>query len=251
MAKYLIKKTPDAEGAPAWMLIYSDIVTLLLVIFVLMYSFSAMDLQRFKAFTSSFQDLMHYEQPPDTFQAAALPELSEQEIQILIKEQQLIRAKINNLYEKVEDYLKESGLEDMVSAQVEDRGVALDVKEKIMFDGGQAVLKPGAMHILDRLAKLFASLPYQILVEGHTDQRNINTIEYPSNWELSSARSAIVVRYFTKVYGLDPARFAAVGFAEYRPVAPNTSEANMALNRRVVMVINVKDIFTSEVLKGD
>ncbi|MBC7347648.1 MAG: OmpA family protein, partial [Clostridia bacterium] len=75
----------------------------------------------------------------------------------------------------------------------------------------------------------------------HTDSRPIHTVEFPTNWELSTARAARVVRYFTEVHRLEPRRFGAVGYGEFRPLVPNDTEEHMALNRRVVMLILVAE----------
>jgi chemotaxis protein MotB len=246
------KKFPGEEETPEWLFTYSNIITFLLVFFVMIYSFSAVDLYKFKEFITSFQELsvINYSLTA-TERVKDLPQLNEQEVQVLIKGQQLIRVKTAYLFDTVQSYLKQAGLADMVSVHADERGVALDVKEKFMFDTGRAVLKPEAMNVLSQLAGLFAKLPYQISVEGHTDNRPVSNEEFPSNWELSCARSATIVRYFTSVYGLDPSRFTAVGFAEYRPIVTNSNENNMALNRRVVMVINIQDFFANEVRKSE
>lgn len=228
------------------MLTYSDFITLVLTFFVLLYSFSNLDVQKFRVFLASFQGVGILNQGP----APMEPEEVQQETtQVpmfqpnpsLLEATRQLQQTLEEIYTSVQSYLREYGLEDKVELRYTDRGVALDIKEKILFDTGKADLKPEAKVLLDRLAQLFAKLPYQISVEGHTDSRPIHTVEFPSNWELSAARAARVVRYFTEVHRLDPGRFAAVGYGEFRPLVPNDSEKNMALNRRVVMVILVAE----------
>lgn len=228
------------------MLTYSDFITLVLTFFVLLYSFSNLDVQKFRVFLASFQGVGILNQGP----APMEPEEVQQETtQVpmfqpnpsLLEATRQLQQTLEEIYTSVQSYLREYGLEDKVELRYTDRGVALDIKEKILFDTGKADLKPEAKVLLDRLAQLFAKLPYQISVEGHTDSRPIHTVEFPSNWELSTARAARVVRYFTEVHRLNPGRFAAVGYGEFRPLVPNDSEKNMALNRRVVMVILVAE----------
>ena len=86
-----------------------------------------------------------------------------------------------------------------------------------------------------------------VKVEGHTDSRPISTYRYPSNWELSSARSSSVIRYLIENHGLDSTRFIAVGYGDTRPVVPNTSPENWQKNRRVEIVI-MDPAFTDEEL---
>lgn len=245
-------------GAGEWLLTYSDMITLVLVFFVLLYSFSNLDVQKFRAFVTSFQGVGVLSFGPSAMQELAPqrgtqietkgPEIGPEEMQQLLEAERILQVKATQVYEEVQSFLKEMGLEKEVGVRLEERGVALDIKERVLFDTGKADLKPEAINVLNKLTTLFTRLPYNITIEGHTDSRPINTLEFPSNWELSSARAARVVRYFTEQRGLDPKRFAAVGFGEFRPVAPNTSAENMAQNRRVVMAIHVKDIYASEVL---
>ena len=124
------------------------------------------------------------------------------------------------LYE-VNKYIKEEGLTDIVVATRTERGVVLVLPEQILFDTGQAVILDDAIPFLERVASLLKNIPNVVKVEGHTDNRPINNIRYPSNWELSSARASSVIRYFTDEHHIDPSRFIATGYGDTRPVAPN------------------------------
>ena len=106
-----------------------------------------------------------------------------------------------------------------------------------MFDLGQADLKPEALEILDHLAEVLKQIPNPVRVEGHTDNWPINNERFPSNWELSTARATNVVRQLIEEHGLDPSSFRPRGYGEYRPLAPNDTEDNRALNRRVDIVL--------------
>lgn len=240
------RQQEESTGPAEWLLTYADFITLVLTFFVLLYSFSNLDVLKFRAFLASFQGMGILRQGPQPME----PEEVQQEVEqvpmfqpnpSILEASRQLQQKLEEIYATVQAYLVEHGLEDKVELRFTERGVALDIKERILFDTGKADLKPEAKEVLDRLAGLFKRLPYQISVEGHTDSRPIHTIEFPTNWELSTARAARVVRYFTEVHRLDPRRFAAVGYGEFRPLVPNTSEKNMALNRRVVMAILVEE----------
>ncbi|GAW92926.1 OmpA family protein [Calderihabitans maritimus] len=236
------------QGAPAWMVTYSDLMTLLLVFFVLIYSFSVLDVQKFKAFIASFPGVGVLDKgtaPLDWEQKFAEGNTPGVEENLPRPESRL--DPLVGVYALIQQYLQEKGLEEDVLATYEDRGIALDIKERILFDSGKADLKPEAKEFLDGLAGLLSKLPNQISVEGHTDNRPINTVEFPSNWELSAARASRVVRYFTEKHNLDPRKFVVVGFGEYHPVAPNDTPENQAQNRRVVIVINAKNIYETGV----
>lgn len=94
-----------------------------------------------------------------------------------------------------------------------------------------------SFHILDKIAPLLIDTHRHIRIEGHTDNLPINTREFPSNWELSTARAVNVVKYFIEKHNFSPYILSAAGYGEYRPIAPNDSDKNRALNRRVDIII--------------
>jgi chemotaxis protein MotB len=262
------RKKKDEEGAPAWMVTYSDLVTLVLVFFVLLYSFSIIDIIKFQQFVASFQGagILHMgsqplESPPEPetqdniLQDKTVQDIQEKseqdesldmgEIQEVIEENPLVE-----VYITVTNYIKEHDLQEVVEVRFEKRGIALEIKDRILFDSARAELKPNAKEVLKKLAPLLRELPYMTSVEGHTDDRPINTPQFPSNWELSVARALSVVRYFIDDLNLEPERFAIVGLGEYHPIVANDSPENWQLNRRVIIVINAEDPFKSEVVNG-
>ena len=243
--RFRVKKEIE-EGD--WLLTYSDLVTLVLVFFVLLYSFSQIDIVKFQSFIASFQGTgildhnvspLDEEQPKDPNQTELLEQLAEEMSERAVN--------IANIYEMTTEYLREQGLSDQVDVTYNEGGIALDIKEKILFDSGKAVLKPEARELLDKLRGLFLRLSNQVYVEGDTDNRAINTAQYPTNWELSADRAVKVVRYLTEEKGLDSGKFVAMGYGQYKPVAPNNSPENQAQNRRVVLLIVVAENNAGEV----
>jgi chemotaxis protein MotB len=110
--------------------------------------------------------------------------------------------------------------------------------DKVLFDLGDIHLKKEIKGILDQIAGVLKQYPQkQIVVEGHTDDLTIRGNKIHNNWELSALRATSVVSYLTNEKGLDPSRLSAAGYSEYQPLAPNISEANRRLNRRVDIVI--------------
>ena len=124
----------------------------------------------------------------------------------------------------------------LVSVTQTDRGIEVEMKSKMLFESGSARLSPAAFKLLRDVAAIVRPLPNDIHVEGHTDNVPINTLSFPSNWELSAARAASVVHLFTKL-GVDSTRMAAIGYGEFRPIADNYDEAGRQANRRVSLVI--------------
>jgi chemotaxis protein MotB len=125
---------------------------------------------------------------------------------------------------------------DLIVVRRQGLWVEVEIRTDILFPSGVAVLAPNAVTILEQLAAILKPFPNPIRVEGHTDNVPINTREFPSNWELSSARAASVVHLFTKS-GLEPRRLAVVGLGEHRPIASNDTVEGRNANRRVLLVI--------------
>lgn len=241
-------------GAPAWMTTYGDMVTLLLTFFVLLYSFSSINLQRFQEVMSAIQHsfmgrtgiLMGSTEFGDVegerIDVAELsrdPEqgLSEQELALLEA-----LAELEETYEQVRAFLQRAGMEEEIMLRLEERGIVMELPEKILFDTGRAEIKEEFFPALDLLAELLSGLPNQIIVEGHTDNVPIRTFLYPSNWELSVARAVSVARYLVEVHNLEPRRFMATGYGEYHPIDTNETPEGRARNRRVSIVISLKQI---------
>ncbi|GFN24141.1 OmpA family protein [Thermanaeromonas sp. C210] len=233
----------QGDDGPSWMVTYSDLMTQLVVFFVLLFSFSVLSQQKFQRFIASFQGVGILDGGPGIVAPAEpAPGAEVEVVQSPLESQALAQAReMMETLQSIQNFLAEHGLEDMVEVRYEEGGVALDIKERILFDSGKADLKPEARQVLDKLATLLARLPNNIKVEGHTDNRPINTPEFPSNWELSAARAIRVVRYFIERHGLEPHRFTAVGYGEYRPLVPNDSPEHMAQNRRVIILIGSRN----------
>ncbi len=264
MSRFYKKKSQE-PGAPLWMVTFSDMVTLILVFFVLLYSFSVIDAVKFRRFINSFQGVGILNSGQEPLDVPSDIEIKE----YIILDNETIDDKIvkdspwdNELhsdileenplvevYHTVLEYIEEHELGGVVDVRFEVRGIALEIKDRILFDSAKADLKPEAKEILNKLAPMLKDLPYMTSIEGHTDNRPINTPEFPSNWELSVARALSVTRYFIDELNLEPERFAVVGLGEYHPVAPNDGPENWQLNRRVIIVINAENPFESEVLK--
>ena len=120
---------------------------------------------------------------------------------------------------------------------IDKRGLVMRVPESFFFDSGQASLRPEVIPIINVLGKSLAKIPNHIRIEGHTDSVPIRTPQFPSNWELSTARATTIVRYLLTHFQFQPHRLSATGYAEFHPIAPNTTPEGRLQNRRVDMVI--------------
>ena len=230
-------KCPE-EVSEKWAIPYADFLTLLLCLFIAMYAMSANKSESAASyFAQAFSKAFGMKIVPmeEVLPKQILPEPIIPKAQ-LTEKGKMIRKKLIEL----ERMLKEYGLEGAIQIVYEAIGIRLILKDKVLFDSGSAEIKPEYRPILDKIAEILKEIKNPVEVEGHTDSIPIHTSKYPSNWELSTARAGSVVRYFISK-GLDPSRFKAVGYADTRPVAPNTTPEGREKNRRIeIVILNVK-----------
>lgn len=142
--------------------------------------------------------------------------------------------------------LEAAGLPPDVDITLKDRKVAIVVRDRILFPSGSATLQPAAVDLLRTLAPSLAALPGSITVEGHSDDVAISTARFPSNWELSAARAAAVVRVLATL-GLPPERLGALGLADSRPLT--TDPTRRSENRRVEIVVDTDAVTAKGVVR--
>ncbi len=223
-------------AAPQWMVTYSDMVTQLLCFFVILFSISAIDVERFQALMSAFRASVGILEMGRSFQQEAMvgnPPIPISPVPVGSHTDEQLDYALHRLTARLAD----EGLSADVQLVPEERGLVVRLAERVLFDLGKAELRPESRRVLDALAAVLADLPNDVRVEGHTDDLPIRNERFPSNWELSTARATTVVRYFIEHHGLDPRRFSAAGYGEFHPLVPNTSSANRQRNRRVDVVI--------------
>jgi chemotaxis protein MotB len=231
----------DKLHSPAWMVTYGDMMTLLLVFFVLLYSFSVMDLDKFQGFISALQSRLGVLDGGTTISEDSLVSKGSMGEKFNPATQQ-VYAKVMG---EMNQFINEQGLKDMVSMEITKRGLVIRFTGQILYELGKADIKPGGEKILDKSASIIKDINNEIMVEGHTDNLPIDNDEFPSNWELSTARATNVIRYLIAEKGLNPSRISAAGFSEYRPLYPNDTIEHRAKNRRIEIVI-LNSIYNEE-----
>ena len=223
----------DAPSAPAWMTTYGDLMTLLMTFFILIMSFSTMEVEKFKMAMGSLKGAFGILGLTDKTRPEQSWFLSPQSITQTMQAQSILEH-IRNLRELI----KQQNLEEYVDIYLDDAQVLIQIKDQILFDSGEAELRPDFLKILSTIARGLVAQAREIKVDGHTDDLPIKTQKYPSNWELSFDRALSVVRYFVMQEGIPPGKLSAAGFGEYHPIVANNSPKNRAKNRRVLL--NVK-----------
>lgn len=225
------RKKEEKRGVAEWLTTYSDMVTLLLCFFVLLFSFSEIDAEKFRSIMSSFQG------GAGVLQSGTSMDIPEN----LAGEDNVDADELEKLKGIIEEYAEKMGLENKITLTIEERGLTIRFADSVFFDSGKADIKPESKKILHYVADLLKNeelIKKQIKVEGHTDTDPIHhSTLYPTNWELSAIRATNVLRYFVEVEHIEGSRISSSGYGYYRPIAPNDSRANKAKNRRVDIVI--------------
>lgn len=140
----------------------------------------------------------------------------------------------------------DSEIGDSIRTRIEPRGLVVSLSELGFFDSGSAEPRTQALTYIDDVARILSTGEHQLRIEGHTDDRPIRTAQFPSNWELSTARASGLVAYLVGRFGMNPGRLSAAGYGQFRPVATNQTAAGRALNRRVDLVLLSRERASSE-----
>lgn len=217
-------KPPEAPTAPGWMTTYGDLMSLLLVFFILLVSFSTMEIVKFRKAMGSLRG----------GEGVMAPNTGSSAIEVDTPESEEFEAALDELVEK----LKDLELTEEVRVYWDKTGVRFVLQDQVLFPPGRAEIQPRYLDVVDLIVGVIRTLPVEELqVEGHTDDTPIRTERYPTNWELSTARAVTVLRYLQAVDFVPPRKLVAHGFGEYRPYVPNDSPANKAKNRRVEIYV--------------
>ena len=225
------------EGAPAWMTTFADLVTLLLTFFVLLLSMANMEEVKFSEASASIRSAFgaHSLPAPSKFSIPIIPSPPVSKFSPIQNE---MAAKV---YKRIQSQLKSDNIpEDVELIKKEDDTIILRINDSVLFKKGTAVVSPTAYPMLRNLADIIRPLPMRLRIEGHTDSTPVSKRKI-SNWNLSVDRAVAVMRFFKKSDLLPLDRMAAIGYGSDRPIAPNTSEKNMAKNRRVDFVLRTNN----------
>jgi chemotaxis protein MotB len=253
-------------GLPPWLATFADLMSLLMCFFVLLLSFAEVDAVRFKKMADSMKDAFGVQReipvmdivkgisvikqefsPSVNPEPAVVNEIRQQTTE-LEKEQLDVNDAMEAVAEKIKqeveldaealkESLKKEIADGLVSVETEDAKIIVRIQEKGSFSSGSADLDKGFLAVMDRISRAVAKSPGNVIVAGHTDNIPISTARFRSNWELSSARAVTVVHELLKNLDIDPRRVMVEGHADSRPLVPNDSAANRAINRRVELIL--------------
>jgi chemotaxis protein MotB len=236
------KKRIDHDNRDRWLISYADFVTLLFAFFVVMYSISSVNETKYKTFSDSLNTAFSVNPPTvniDTStseQEKLLKALVDKRTARLGEQQRKIQERMKNLTGSLREVMSPLIGQHLVNVNPTKRGIEIDISASLLFKTGEASLQANAMDVLRQVSAVLSTEDLSIEVEGHTDDIPIMTAQYPSNWELSSARASSVARMMIN-NGVQEKRLAVVGLASNQPLAPNDSPENRARNRRVSITI--------------
>ncbi len=224
------KQEAEKENNERWLITYADLITLLLIFFIVLYSMSKINEQKFVQLSESMAIV---------FGNVGRSGVLDGGRSVIPMDHATFRQRqnITNTKEQIKRMIANMGLEGKITVREEARGLVISVRDTVFFKPGSADLGPRAQNIITTVASLLSNLPNSIRIEGHTDNIPIHTFRFYSNWELSTARATNVLHYLVQKKNISPDRLSAAGYGEFKPVADNSSEAGRASNRRVDIVV--------------
>lgn len=249
-----MKKKPKKEAnSERWMLTYLDLITLLMVFFVVLYASSNVNEKKLQQVTESMQsafgtggkNVISKETSgtavvstgkgasgSSTSGSSTKPATSSSTDKKMTETEKLDEAQA-----EVDKLIANSNLKGNVTTTIQERGLVISFKDKIFFDSGKADLRNDMRSKLNSVANILSKIDNYVRIEGHTDSLPISTAQFHSNWQLSSVRAANVVEYLVDNTNMKASKLSSVGYGEQRPVASNANEDGRSRNRRVDIVI--------------
>ena len=250
------KKHPEHVNHERWLVSYADFITLLFAFFVVMFAASNSDQKKAgqiaHAVQTAFNEMAIFEPtgrrlpvydeggtPTNTrtIVGNAQSGVGLSEFAQTGNSKEGGRPPINQVRDQLEAMLKEELAKRTIRLSEDSRGLTISLAEAGFFEPGSAVMQAKALAVIDRIAATLQPLGYGVRVEGHTDNTPIHTAQFPSNWELSTARATFLLQYLISNGHIPAPRLSAVGYGEYRPVGSNDTAEGRAANRRVDLVV--------------
>ncbi len=241
------RKGEECDEIASWVVSYGDLMTLLLTFFILITSFSTMELIKFRKFMGAMRGAsgVLMEQEGESVVPKDLSKDTRQALQ-----QDILMENVNRVLDELSlEADRHQGNGNGITIERSKEGVKIRISSPILFSSGEAVLKQSAYHLFDLIALIIKRSNCSVTIEGHTDNIPIHTALFPSNWELSTSRALSVLKYFINVHDIDPQNLIAIGRGQYKPLAPNDTAENRNHNRRVEIYLNWEDKTGKELLE--
>lgn len=225
---------------PGWLITFNDLITLLMVFFVMLFAMGNINTQKSEKLVGSLQSAL-----------GVLLKGKKMAVQVVGPVKQTESPAKEN---SISDSQTDAGLSEQTQQAIDDlaaqpdimviqtsQGVSLTLSDSILFQSGVAELRTEGYPVLNKIVPVLQNNRFAVRVEGHTDNVAIRSARFPSNWDLSVARAVHVVKYFIDVGRIAPQRFSAVGYGDSKPIRPNDSPINREKNRRVEIILEMMD----------
>ncbi|MBU5343151.1 flagellar motor protein MotB [Caldifermentibacillus hisashii] len=241
------KEKGEHEFNETWLLPYSDLMTLLLALFIVLFASSAVDAQKFQSMSKVFSEIftggtgiVDYESIEQKNGEELADETKEklekakEQTQVPVDEQTTLSA----TQERVNQYILEKGLTGQLKTSLTSEGLLVTINDSVLFDSGSAEVREEDIAVAKEISDLLViDPPHNVIISGHTDNVPIQNSNFSSNWELSVMRAVNFMKIILENDQLDPRMFSAKGFGEFQPIASNDTEEGKAKNRRVEVLI--------------
>jgi chemotaxis protein MotB len=230
----------DSYDYNEWMITYADLVTLLLVFFILLYSISSLNLEKFKRAVQSIQTSLGETNPKvGLLELADVAESKDQSF--TIEDLTGLRAREQDMLKSLNEMIADKNQSENILVYAKDGKIIIQIRGTVLFSSGSAEFSDNAVPILNEIVNIIQTYPeYNVNIKGHTDDIPIETPQFPSNWELSAVRATTVLKFLISG-GINPHRLTATGYGELLPLVSNDSTENRAINRRVEFVLEKRD----------
>lgn len=218
------KQVKKDENTERWLTTYADLISLLMIFFVVMFASSEISKDKLLAISESLRRALTKESVSASSVGVAI--LSDPS-----------RSTVTSASEAIREAARAFGIDKSVSFSTDERGTIISIVDSVFFDPGGTALKPRIKVLLREVAQFCKDTDAKVKIEGHTDDRDISTPNIPSNWELSALRATEVVRFFISEVGFNPSNISAVAYGSTNPLVPNINEANRSRNRRIDIIL--------------
>ncbi|PQP84013.1 flagellar motor protein MotB [Paenibacillus sp. PCH8] len=238
----------------SWLLPYSDLMTLLLALFIVLFGMSSIDAAKFEQMASALNSALnggsgildHTSMNPDT-PGADLGKNKQEPKEITkntpgqITDAQMAQKEqedLEKLKKRLDQYISKNGLSDQLNTKLNQSELKITISDNALFSSGRADVKPESRSLAKAISSMLQEFPeYEVVVSGHTDNIPISNNQYKDNWDLSADRALNFLKILLLNTKLDPSKFTPSGYGEYHPIASNDSNVGRAQNRRVEVSI--------------
>lgn len=252
MSKKTRHEEHEEHADESWLLPYSDLMTLLVALFIVMYSMSATDAKKFQEMSDAFNSVLNGGSGV-LEERAAMPSRNQQDLgknddelnvskktgeEEMAKLRQQEQVDLEKLKKQFDQYINQNGLTDLLSTKLNQSQLMITISDNALFASGQAIVKDDSRQLAKSISTMLQQFPdYEVVVQGHTDNIPISNSEYSSNWDLSADRALQFMKILLLNTNLNPRKFSAIGYGEYHPISDNTTAVGRSKNRRVEVSI--------------